>query len=130
MAWQASGLMDSDHLYKFSIPVLTKGSTWSLKKTGPGVSEEKLFKGVDGRRTEEGQTGDRGTMDDDEWKVITIAHPQLLPAQDELNKINVHPYMNINRHCLEILLSTKNQSPEKIKTNLEMIYSDKVRKER
>ena len=34
-------LMDHDHLYKFSI-----GSTWSLKKFGPGVSEEKLFKGV------------------------------------------------------------------------------------
>ena len=31
-------------------PLLTEGSTWSLKKIGPGVSEEKLFEGVDGRR--------------------------------------------------------------------------------
>ena len=30
-------------------PPLTQGSTLSLKKFGPGISEEKLFKGVDGR---------------------------------------------------------------------------------
>ena len=29
-------------------PPLTQGSTLSLKKFGPGISEEKLFKGVDG----------------------------------------------------------------------------------
>ena len=32
-------------------PLLTEGSTWTLKKIGPGVSEEKSFKCVDGRRT-------------------------------------------------------------------------------
>ena len=37
-----------------------------MKKTGPGVSEKKLFKGVDGRRT------------DDRQIVITIAHPEPL----------------------------------------------------
>ena len=33
-------------------PPLTEGSWWHLKKIGPGVSEEKLFKGVDGRTTD------------------------------------------------------------------------------
>ena len=28
---------------------LTEGSTWNLKKIGPGVSEERSFKGVDGQ---------------------------------------------------------------------------------
>ena len=31
-------------------PLLTEGSTWSLKKIGLEVSEEKSFKGVDNRR--------------------------------------------------------------------------------
>ena len=43
-------------------PPLTEGSTWSLKKTGPEVSEEKSFEGVDG-----------GT-DDDGRQVTTTAH--------------------------------------------------------
>ena len=30
-------------------PPLTQGSTWSLKKFGLGVSEERSFKGVNGR---------------------------------------------------------------------------------
>ena len=30
--------MNGDHLYKFSIPPLTEGSTGNLKKIGPGVS--------------------------------------------------------------------------------------------
>ena len=33
-------------------PPLTEGSTWSLKKIGPGVSEEKSIKGVDGLWTD------------------------------------------------------------------------------
>ena len=37
-------------------PHLTEGSTWNLEKIGPGVSEEKSFKGVDDRR-----------MSDDKW---------------------------------------------------------------
>ena len=40
------------------------GSTLSLKKIGPGVSEEKSFKDVDGRRTDDGR------------QVITIVHPE------------------------------------------------------
>ena len=32
----------------FNFP-LKESSTWSLKKFGPGVSEEKSFKGVEGR---------------------------------------------------------------------------------
>ena len=46
-------------------PPLTQDSTWSLKKFGPGVTEEKSFKGVD-----------RG-MDNDGQQVITIA---LIPS--------------------------------------------------
>ena len=46
-------------------PPLTKGSTLSLKKTGPGVSEEMPFKGMDGLRST-----------DDGRQVITIAHPE------------------------------------------------------
>ena len=38
-----------------------EGSTWSLKKIGPEVSKEKLFKGVDRR---------------DRQQVITIVHPE------------------------------------------------------
>ena len=33
-------------------PSLTEGSTWSLKKIGPGVTEEKSFKGLNGRMTD------------------------------------------------------------------------------
>ena len=33
-------------------PPLKEGSTWNLKKIGPGISEEKSFKGVDRRQTE------------------------------------------------------------------------------
>ena len=36
----------------FNLP-LTEDSTWNLKKIGPGVTEEKSFKGVDGRRRTE-----------------------------------------------------------------------------
>ena len=46
-------------------PPLTEGSTWNFKKIGPGVSEEKSFKGVDWQT-------------DGRWQVITIAHPQPL----------------------------------------------------
>ena len=45
-------------------PFLTEGSTGSLKKIGPGLSEEKSFKGLDGRRSTDGR------------QVITIAHPK------------------------------------------------------
>ena len=34
---------------------LTEGSTWSLKKIGPGVSEKNTFKGVDGRTDHDGR---------------------------------------------------------------------------
>ena len=40
----------------------------NLKKIGPGVSEKKSFKCVDGRTTEE--------RTDDGRKVITIAYPE------------------------------------------------------
>ena len=40
-----------------------------MKKIGPGVTEEKLFKGVDGQT-------------DNGWQVITIAHPE--PCSGEL----------------------------------------------
>ena len=46
-------------------PPLTQGSTKSLKKFGPGVSEEKSFRVVNGRM-------------DDGRRVITIAHPEPL----------------------------------------------------
>ena len=36
---------------QLSNPPLSKGSTWNLKKIGPGLSEEKSFKDVDGRGT-------------------------------------------------------------------------------
>ena len=42
-------------------PILTEGSTWSLKRIGPGFSEENLFKGVDGRR------GRRKASDHSSW---------------------------------------------------------------
>ena len=45
-------------------PSLTEGSLWNLKKIGPGVSEEKSFKGVYGRWTDDGR------------QVITRAHPE------------------------------------------------------
>ena len=52
-------------------PPLIEGSTWSLQKIGPGVLEEKSFKGVEGRRrTKDG--------------VITIAHPE--PCSGKLKK--------------------------------------------
>ena len=38
-------------------PPSTEGSTWNLKKTGPGVSEKKLFKCVNGGM-DDGQTMD------------------------------------------------------------------------
>ena len=41
--------MDSDFEQIFN-PPLKDGSTYSLKKIGPGVSEEKSFKSVDGLR--------------------------------------------------------------------------------
>ena len=43
-------------------PLLTEGSTLSLKKIGPWISEEESFKGVDGRRTD-----DRRTKADGKW---------------------------------------------------------------
>ena len=48
---------------------LKEGSTWNLKKTGHGGSEEKSFKDVDG------QTGRRK---DGGWQVITKAYPKPL----------------------------------------------------
>ena len=36
-------------------PQFTEGSRRNLKKIGPGVSEEKLFNGVDGWTTDDGQ---------------------------------------------------------------------------
>ena len=51
-------------LEQMSNPLLTEGSMWTLKKIGLGVSEEKSFKGVYGRRTDDGR------------QVITIAHPE------------------------------------------------------
>ena len=55
---------------------LTENSRRNLKKTGLRVSEEMLFKGVDGRRTE-GRT-------DDGRRVITIAHPEPLAQARKL----------------------------------------------
>ena len=49
-------------------PPLTEGPTWHLKKIGLVVSEEKYFKGVDGRK-DDGQT-------DDGWQVIKLAHSE------------------------------------------------------
>ena len=49
--------MNHDHLYKFSIPP-KQDSTRNLKKIGPGISEEKSLKGVDGQMTD-GWTTDR-----------------------------------------------------------------------
>ena len=46
-------LKDHDYLNKFLIPSLTEGSTWSLKKIGLGLTEEKSFKGMNGRRTDD-----------------------------------------------------------------------------
>ena len=48
---------------------LTEGSTWSLKKIGPGVSEQKSFKGLAGWTTDI-------RTDDDRRQVITIANPE------------------------------------------------------
>ena len=45
-------------------PPLTEGSRRKLKKIGPWISEEKLFKGVDDGRTDNGR------------RVITIAQPE------------------------------------------------------
>ena len=45
-------------------PPLIHGLTWSLKKFGPGVSEENPFKCVNGQ------------TDDDGRGAITIAHPE------------------------------------------------------
>ena len=58
-------------------PPLTQGSTWSLKKTGPGVTEEKSFKGVNGRTMD-------GRTDDDGRQVITTGHPKL--CSDEIKR--------------------------------------------
>ena len=55
---------------QISNPPLTESSGENLKKIGLGVSEEILFKGVEGRRTK-GQT-------EDGRRVITIAHPEPL----------------------------------------------------
>ena len=48
-------------------PPLTQGSTRSLRTFGPGVSEEKSFKDVNGRF---------GGQTDDGRGVITTAHPE------------------------------------------------------
>ena len=49
------GPRPSVHIFN---PLLTQGSTWSLNKFGPGISEEKSFKGVnwqtDGRMDDDG----------------------------------------------------------------------------
>ena len=50
-------------------PPSKEGSTWSLKKIGPGVSEE-VVQSVD-----EGWTTDR-RMNHEGQQVITIAHPE------------------------------------------------------
>ena len=52
--------MDNEHLKKIFNPTSIQCSTRSLKKIGPGVSEEKSFKGVDGQT--DGQM--EGQMDD------------------------------------------------------------------
>ena len=54
----------------FNTPFI-EGSTWSLKKIGPGVTEEKSFKcgRTDGRRTDDGP------------QVITIAHPEICSGE-------------------------------------------------
>ena len=59
-------------LEQISNLLLTEGSTWSLKKIDPGVTEEKSFKCVNGR-----------TMDGwQQTELITIAHPE--PCSGEL----------------------------------------------
>ena len=45
-------------------PPLSDAFKWNLKKTGPGVSDEKSFNGV------------YGQTDDDGRQVITTAHPE------------------------------------------------------
>ena len=58
--------MDIDHLNRFSTPPHTPlNSRFYMKKIGPGVSEEKLFKEVDG-----------WTMMDNGRQVIRITHPE------------------------------------------------------
>ena len=52
-------------------PPLTEGSTWSLKKIGPKISEEKPFKSVDEQRTDWRMYG--WTMTDDKRQMITSA---------------------------------------------------------
>ena len=94
-------------------PWSTEGSTLSLKKIGPGVSQE-LFKGVIGWQTDDGQQviptahpkpkSFKGVdrcmmtdeqMDEDGWHVITIAHPEpsaqgLKWAKNSTDKIISH----------------------------------------
>ena len=76
------------------IPPLTDGSTWSLKKIGPGVTEKKLFKGVD-----------RWTINNDGPQVITIAHPE--PCSGELKK-------NCLRFIIKYYSLTSSLPPDKM----------------
>ena len=61
----------------FNTP-LTEGSTWTLKKIGPGVTEEKLFNGVDEERTDDGL---RAASDHNSsfWALLRLAKKQNWP---------------------------------------------------
>ena len=57
-----NGLLPFEQI--FTTP-LTEGSMWNLEKIGPGISEEKSFKGVNGqtdnRQTEGGMASDHNS---------------------------------------------------------------------
>ena len=61
-------LINGPWIFTIFNPLLTQGST-SLKKIGPGILEEKSFKG---------QTTDRRTDDGRQVITIHVAHPEPL----------------------------------------------------
>ena len=80
-------------------PPLTEGSRRNLKKIGPVVSEEKLFKGVDGRRTDGRQTDGRWTTDE-EWSQKLILSLRLRWAKKH-NRMEDH-----QASCLHYLMKS------------------------
>ena len=69
MGMEAIVINERRHYVQIFNPPLTEGSWWNLRENGLGVSEEKLFKGIDGRTMDDGRT-------DDGQGVITIANPE------------------------------------------------------
>ena len=82
----------------FNLPS-TEGSRRNLKKTGPAVSEEKLFKGVDGRTTD-------GRTTDDGRRVIAIAH---LQPSAELKQMVPDKIWSIRRKHFHLELKTPSE---------------------